>query len=72
MERGHIILVHAAAGGTGSLLCQWANSLGGIVIGTVSTKEKAVEDKEVVATMSLSLKKKILPNVLLRSYQDIR
>ena len=28
------------------LLCQWANSLGGIVIGTVSTKEKATEDKE--------------------------
>ncbi|KAK1419501.1 hypothetical protein QVD17_28673 [Tagetes erecta] len=35
VERGHTILVHAAAGGVGSLLCQWANALGAIVIETV-------------------------------------
>ncbi|MCX7896901.1 MAG: quinone oxidoreductase [Rhodocyclaceae bacterium] len=35
------ILVHAAAGGVGLLLCQWAKSLGARVIGTVSTDEKA-------------------------------
>lgn len=35
------VLVHAAAGGTGLLLCQWAKRLGATVIGTVSTKEKA-------------------------------
>lgn len=46
VERGHTVLVHAAAGGVGSLLCQWANALGAIVIGTVSTKEKAVQAKE--------------------------
>lgn len=40
------MLIHAAAGGTGSLLCQWAKALGATVIGTVSTKEKAVQAKE--------------------------
>ncbi|PIN17209.1 putative quinone oxidoreductase [Handroanthus impetiginosus] len=46
VEPGYTILVHAAAGGVGSLLCQWANSLGATVIGTVSTKEKAAQAKE--------------------------
>lgn len=35
------ILLHAAAGGVGSIACQWAAALGVKVIGTVSTPEKA-------------------------------
>ncbi len=35
------ILVHAAAGGVGLLVCQWAKHLGATVIGTVSSQEKA-------------------------------
>uniref|UniRef100_A0A0D6QS37 Probable quinone oxidoreductase n=1 Tax=Araucaria cunninghamii TaxID=56994 RepID=A0A0D6QS37_ARACU len=46
VEPGHTILVHAAAGGVGSLLCQWGNALGATVIGTVSTKEKAAQASE--------------------------
>lgn len=46
VEPGHTVLVHAAAGGVGSLLCQWANALGATVIGTVSNKEKAAQAKE--------------------------
>ncbi len=38
---GGTILVHAAAGGVGLILCQWAAALGLIVIGTVSTAAKA-------------------------------
>lgn len=38
---GDTILVHAAAGGVGLILCQWARHLGAIVIGVVSTPEKA-------------------------------
>lgn len=34
------ILIHAAAGGVGTYLCQWANAIGAIVIGTVSSDEK--------------------------------
>ncbi len=36
-----VILIHAAAGGVGSLVCQWANHIGATVIGTVGTEEKA-------------------------------
>ena len=35
------VLIHAAAGGMGLLLCQWAKALGAHVIGTVSTPAKA-------------------------------
>lgn len=41
VKAGETILVHAAAGGVGLILCQWANALGATVIGTVSTDEKA-------------------------------
>lgn len=43
VERGHTVLVLAAAGGVGSLLCQWANALGATVIGTVSNEQKAAQ-----------------------------
>ncbi len=39
--KGDTILVHAAAGGVGLILCQWANALGATVIGTVSSPAKA-------------------------------
>jgi len=41
VEKGMSVLMHAAAGGVGLILCQWANSLGANVIGTVGSKEKA-------------------------------
>jgi NADPH2:quinone reductase len=41
VQAGQTILVHAAAGGVGLVLCQWAKALGATVIGTVSTDEKA-------------------------------
>lgn len=41
VQAGETILVHAAAGGVGLLLCQWAAHLGAHVIGVVSTEAKA-------------------------------
>lgn len=41
VKKGDTVLVHAAAGGVGLILCQWAKHLGATVIGTVSTDEKA-------------------------------
>lgn len=41
VQPGDAILVHAAAGGMGLILCQWARALGATVIGTVSTEAKA-------------------------------
>ena len=40
MQPGDPVLVHAAAGGMGLILCRWARHLGATVIGTVSTDEK--------------------------------
>ncbi|HUD87543.1 MAG TPA: quinone oxidoreductase [Xanthobacteraceae bacterium] len=41
VEKGQNVFVHAAAGGIGLILCQWANHLGANVIGTVGSKDKA-------------------------------
>ena len=41
VQPGDTILVHAAAGGMGLILCQWAKALGATIVGTVSTPEKA-------------------------------
>jgi NADPH:quinone reductase len=41
VKSGETILVHAAAGGVGEILCQWAKHLGATVIGTVGSEEKA-------------------------------
>jgi NADPH:quinone reductase len=41
VREGDTVLVHAAAGGVGQLLCQWARHLGATVIGTVGSLEKA-------------------------------
>lgn len=41
VRAGETILVHAAAGGVGLILCQWARHLGATVIGTVGSREKA-------------------------------
>ncbi|KJR98522.1 MAG: quinone oxidoreductase [Desulfobulbaceae bacterium BRH_c16a] len=46
VQAGSTILIHAAAGGVGSLVCQWAKHLGATIIGTVGSKEKAVLAKE--------------------------
>ena len=41
VKAGDKILFHAAAGGVGSIACQWAKHLGATVIGTVGSPEKA-------------------------------
>jgi len=41
VKKGDAILIQAAAGGVGLIMCQWAAALGATVIGTVSTQEKA-------------------------------
>jgi NADPH2:quinone reductase len=41
VKQGDAVLVHAAAGGVGLILCQWLHSLGATVIGTVGDASKA-------------------------------
>jgi NADPH2:quinone reductase len=41
VKKGETILIHAAAGGVGAILTQWAKALGATVIGTAGSPEKA-------------------------------
>ncbi|MDX2010990.1 MAG: quinone oxidoreductase [Myxococcaceae bacterium] len=41
VQPGEVVVVHAAAGGVGQLLCQWASHLGATVIGVVGSEAKA-------------------------------
>lgn len=57
VKSGDIILFHAAAGGVGSLACQWAKSLGAKLIGTVSSAEKAAHAKALGAWETIDYSK---------------
>ena len=46
LKAGETILLHAAAGGVGTLLVQWAKAIGSTVIGTVGSAEKAALARE--------------------------
>jgi NADPH2:quinone reductase len=46
VKKGDTVLIHAAAGGVGLIVCQWARSLGATVIGTVGSDEKAALARE--------------------------
>ena len=46
VKPGESILIHAAAGGVGLIVCQWAKHLGATVIGTVGSDDKAALAKE--------------------------
>ena len=41
IQAGTRVLVHAAAGGVGTMVCAWARSMGALVMGTVSNQAKA-------------------------------
>lgn len=45
LQAGETILFHAAAGGVGSIACQWARALGAKLIGVVGSEEKAERAK---------------------------
>lgn len=47
VKKSDTIVVHAAAGGVGQILCQWAKHLGATVIGTVGSDEKVALAKKV-------------------------
>jgi NADPH2:quinone reductase len=49
LSPGDVVLIHAAAGGMGLLLVQWAKHMGARVIGTVSTEQKAKIARELGA-----------------------
>ncbi len=57
VKKGDIILVHAAAGGVGTILCQWAKHLGATVIATAGSEEKCEIAKANGAALAINYKK---------------
>ena len=65
VKPGEIVLIHAAAGGVGQILCQWAKKLGAFVIGTAGTEEKCAVAKEVGADIAVNYSNEDWPAALL-------
>ena len=63
LKAGETVLVHAAAGGAGRILCQWANKIGVIVIGTVGSEEKVEIARENGCTEVLLHQEDFAPRV---------
>ncbi len=60
-----IILVHAAAGGVGQILCQWAKGLGAFVTGTAGSEEKCAVAREAGCDIVVNYSAENWPAVLL-------
>jgi NADPH:quinone reductase len=61
VKKGDTIVVHAAAGGVGQILCQWARHLGATVIGTVGSEEKVALAKKVGCKHVVVMSRENLP-----------
>ena len=53
VKAGETVLIHAAAGGVGQILCQWAKGLGAFVIGTAGSPEKCAVAKAAGADIAI-------------------
>ncbi len=56
LKAGESILVHAAAGGTGQILVQWAKAIGATVIATAGSEEKCEMVRELGADLAINYK----------------
>jgi len=67
VKAGDIVLVHAAAGGVGQILCRWAKGLGAMVIGTASSDEKCAQAKAAGADIVINYSNPDWPDELLKA-----
>lgn len=67
VKQGETVLIHAAAGGVGQILCQWAKSLGAFVIGTAGSPEKCAVAKAAGADIAIDYSKETWPQNLLEA-----
>lgn len=64
---GDYVLVHAAAGGVGQILCRWAKGLGAFVIGTAGSDEKCAIAKEAGCDITVNYSQADWPEEMLRA-----
>lgn len=67
VQPGEIVLVHAAAGGVGQILCRWAKGLGAFVIGTASSEEKCAIAREAGCSIAINYSRENWPAALLEA-----
>jgi NADPH2:quinone reductase len=70
IQNGDFVLIHAAAGGMGLLLTQWATHMGAKVIGTVSSEEKALMAKKAGAFTTINYSTQNFPEEVKRITQN--
>jgi NADPH2:quinone reductase len=67
VKSGEIILVHAAAGGVGQILCQWAKGLGAFVIGTAGSEERCAIAREAGCDIAVNYAEENWPAAILEA-----
>lgn len=67
VKAGEIVLVHAAAGGVGQILCQWAKSLGAFVVGTAGSAEKCAIARAAGADVAIDYSNEDWPKAMLEA-----
>lgn len=65
VQPGDIVLIHAAAGGVGQILCRWAKGLGAFVIGTAGSAEKCAVAKAAGADVAIDYSREDWPATVL-------
>ena len=67
VKPGEIVLVHAAAGGVGQILCRWAKGLGAFVIGTAGSEGKCAVAREAGCDIAVNYSEENWPAALLEA-----
>jgi len=67
VQAGDMILVHAAAGGVGQILCQWGKALGAYVVGTAGSPEKCAIARAAGADVAIDYSLSDWPSTLLQA-----
>lgn len=67
VKPGDVILVHAAAGGVGQILCQWGKALGAYVIGTAGSPEKCATARAAGADVAIDYSVEDWPKAVLEA-----
>lgn len=67
VQAGDMILVHAAAGGVGQILCQWGKALGAYVVGTAGSPEKCAIARSAGADVAIDYSLSDWPATLLQA-----
>ena len=67
VKAGELVLIHAAAGGVGQILCRWAKSLGAFVVGTAGSPEKCAVAKSAGADIAIDYSQDNWPQTLMEA-----